>query len=188
MTQRMASDIMVGMWVVWGTYWYAAAFNTKKSVYVQPRWQRWLYLVPGAVILAAFQIPAMRVRFWPFRADVAAVGMGLAAAGFGFCMWARVILGRNWSGIVTVKEGHELVQRGPYAVVRHPIYTGIFLAIIGTILALTPTPGGILVVVVLLSSFFVKLLQEEKVMIKEFPEAYPAYKERVRARLVPFVI
>ena len=172
--RRIATKIILGMWGAWLLYWYVKAFNTKKSVYVQPRWQRLMYLVPGISIVLVYQIPLMRQRFWPFGTETALIGILVSAAGFAFCIWARVVLGRNWSGIVTVKEGHELVQSGPYRLVRHPIYTGLLLAAGGNECgALTPTPGGFFTVVMLTASFYFKLLQEEKVMTKEFPEAYP---------------
>src|SRR5215467_12702020 len=79
---------------------------------------------------------------------IARVGVALTAIGLGFTVWARVQLGRFWSGTVTLKEGHELVRTGPYAVTRHPIYTGLLLALIGSAMA-RGTLGGLLGLVLL---------------------------------------
>ncbi len=62
------------------------------------------------------------------------LGMGLTAVGIAFALWARLWIGRNWSGTITIKDQHELIQRGPYSLVRHPIYTGLLLAFLGTAL------------------------------------------------------
>jgi protein-S-isoprenylcysteine O-methyltransferase Ste14 len=97
-----------------------------------------------------------------------------------------VILATNWSGMVTLKENHELVQSGPYRFVRHPIYSGILLGIFGTLLALNPFVGGVVVVGIALVSLRFKSLLEEKIMLSTFPEQYPEYMRRVRA-LIPHV-
>ncbi len=91
-------------------------------------------------------------------------GILLCAAGVGIAIWARRILGKNWSGFVSVKEDHELIQRGPYQCVRHPIYTGIIMAYAGSILALSPTVRGILIELVLVIAFYIKSRHEERVM------------------------
>ena len=101
-------------------------------------------------------------------------------------MWARVHLGRNWSGIVTVKEGHELITGGPYAIVRHPIYTGLLLAFIGSALARGEW-RGVLAVAVVLAALWRKLGLEERWMREQFGSAYQAYSQRVAA-LVPFLL
>ena len=87
---------------------------------------------------------------------------------------------------MTLKENHELIQGGPYRFVRHPIYTGILLAILGTVVALTPSVGGLVCIVMVTIGFNMKRLHEEKLMLQQFPEAYPAYQKRVRA-IIPFI-
>src|SRR5262249_11895523 len=103
-----------------------------------------------------------------------------------FALWARVALGRNWSGVVTLKEGHELIEHGPYRFVRHPIYTGIFTMFFATALALGHLSGfaGALLT---FASFWVKLCDEEKLMLQQFPERYAAYRRRAK-RIIPFVL
>ena len=114
--------------------------------------------------------------------------MVLCAGGVAFAIWARTILGGNWSGIATVKENHELICRGPYKIVRHPIYTGLVLAYLGTSMALWPTASGALLLAALIAALWIKSQQEEKLMEGQFPEAYAAYRQRVRSGIIPFVL
>ena len=81
----------------------------------------WAALMPAPVATLAARSTGIGVRCW--------------SPGLAFAVWARVHLGRNWSGSVTVKEGHELIRTGPYAYVRHPIYTGLITAVLGTAIA-----------------------------------------------------
>jgi len=111
-------------------------------------------------------------------------GVVLVAAGLVFSVWARWHLGRNWSGEVTVKEGHTLIRTGPYRWLRHPIYTGILLALLGTALAIGAARGFIAAALIL-AGFVVKLRVEEARMRETFPE-YADYCRRT-ARLVPGV-
>jgi protein-S-isoprenylcysteine O-methyltransferase Ste14 len=107
-------------------------------------------------------------------------------AGCLWAIWARLTLGANWSGRVTVKADHELVTSGPYALSRHPIYTGLMVAVAGTALA-----GGewrcVLAVLVILLALMVKMGQEEKLMMQTFPQAYSSYRQRVKA-LIPGIL
>jgi protein-S-isoprenylcysteine O-methyltransferase Ste14 len=110
----------------------------------------------------------------------------LCVMGLAFALWARVTLGRNWSGVVTLKEGHELVERGPYRFVRHPIYTAILTMFFATALAqghLAAFAGTLL----MFASFWIKLRDEEKLMLQQFPERYAAYRRRAK-RIIPFVV
>jgi protein-S-isoprenylcysteine O-methyltransferase Ste14 len=116
------------------------------------------------------------------------VGIILSGAGIAFAIWARFVLGKNWSGIPSIKEGHELIQSGPYAIVRHPIYTGIILSALGDAIAFGFRVEYIAIVFALFVSFWVKLQSEEKLMMKQFPEKYPEYKEKVRGAIIPSVL
>ena len=114
------------------------------------------------------------------------LGAALTFAGFAFAIWARVWIAGNWSSNVTLKRDHELIVEGPYAFVRHPIYTGILLALIGTALAIGEWRAA-LGVVIACAAYWRKLKIEEAVMRRQFGEAYAQYAERVPA-LVPFVL
>jgi protein-S-isoprenylcysteine O-methyltransferase Ste14 len=104
-------------------------------------------------------------------------------AGCLFAIWARLILGANWSGTAKVKRGHELIVKGPYRFVRHPIYTGIITACIGTTLAIGEW-RCIMGLIVVFLGLVLKMTQEERLMIATFPQAYPQYRRRVKA-LIP---
>ena len=152
--------------------------------------QRWLYIAPLVVAGLAFFlpmfIPALQVPLLPHPIVCYVVGTVLLALGMAFSIWARMELGRNWSNVVTVKVGHELIQSGPYRWVRHPIYTGILTAIIGTGLA-QDYLFDLLVPLTMFSSFWIKLKREEDWMRTQFGGQYDAYMTRTK-RLVPFVL
>jgi protein-S-isoprenylcysteine O-methyltransferase Ste14 len=101
-------------------------------------------------------------------------------------IWARRTLAGNWSSDVTFKQGHELVRRGPYRFVRHPIYTGLLVMGLGTAVN-TGRLRCWLGIVVVGIGFWIKLKQEERLMLRHFPDEYPAYRKQVKA-LVPFII
>jgi protein-S-isoprenylcysteine O-methyltransferase Ste14 len=128
----------------------------------------------------------LRTQVTPPDAPLGAIGAALALAGVGFAVWARLVLGHNWSGLVMmVRDGHQLVQRGPYAIVRHPIYTGLFAAILGTALTLG-TLASWIAVAAGLAGILIRVDVEERLMASEFGEAHAAYRLRTR-KLIPFV-
>jgi protein-S-isoprenylcysteine O-methyltransferase Ste14 len=108
----------------------------------------------------------------------------MVAVGLGFAAWARAHLGQNWSGIVTVKEDHALVRTGPYRAVRHPIYTGLLLALTGTAMAIGEW-RGVLAVICALIGLLRKIQVEEKRMSENFPE-YSRYRQQTAA-LIPLL-
>ena len=190
-TYRMALDVIRYCWGIFCLFWLVAAISTKRSVYRESGAQRLRYsllLLAGCFLLfkgyrmsyplSARVIPHVEILAW--------AGVILCAAGLGFCLWARLTLGRNWSGTVTLKEEHELVVRGPYRLVRHPIYTGLLAMSLGTFI-MSGRVAGIIGLVMMFISFWIKLRDEEEIMLKQFPEQYASYQQRVR-RLVPFVL
>ncbi len=179
--------IVLGMWLAWALYWFVNAFGNKRSVYTQSWGSRLSYIAFGfASAFLIVHVDATHVQI--FRENLATQLAGIAAcvAGFAITIWARIILGGNWSGLITLKENHELVRSGPYRFARHPIYSGVILAVIGTELALNPTLSGPLLVVLMAAALKVKSLGEEKVLKQQFPESYPEYQRQVKP-LVPFV-
>ena len=187
----VAIDVIRGCWLTFLIVWMLAALSTKRSVYRESRTQRLRYTLP---IVAAYfllvngnRLPyPLSIRVVLQTAIGAWAGMILCVAGLGFAIWARVVIGRNWSGAVTLKEDHQLVDRGPYRLVRHPIYTGILLMYVATAIVLGHLAGCIGVVIVF-GSFWIKLIREERVMLNQFPGEYTAYRQRVK-RLIPFVL
>ena len=110
----------------------------------------------------------------------------LCLCGLGLCLWARAVLGRNWSGTVTLKENHELIVRGPYRLVRHPIYTGILAMFIATAIQ-QGRVAGLLGLILIFLSLWLKSSQEEELMRQEFPHEYAAYRHRTK-RIIPFLV
>ncbi|MCL5946209.1 MAG: isoprenylcysteine carboxylmethyltransferase family protein [Planctomycetes bacterium] len=182
----LATGIIQGLWLILTIYWLVLAFHTKKTVYQQSWAARLGYVLP---IVIAYNIllhwSRANVPLWPISPIQRVMGIVLCAGGIGFAIWARTILGTNWSGIATVKEKHELICRGPYSLVRHPIYTGLLLAYVGTALALWPTAGSVIMLAALISAAWIKSRQEEKLMLRQFPDAYGAYRQKVRGGIFP---
>jgi protein-S-isoprenylcysteine O-methyltransferase len=184
-------NIIATCWGIFFIVWVLAALFTKRTVYREDRLRRLRYLLPILIgwflFFRANRFSApLSLRMFPQTDALLAVAAILCICGLAICLWARAVLGRNWSGTVTLKENHELIVRGPYRFVRHPIYTGILLMLIGTWLELGHLAGiiGVLLVIVSLS---IKLLDEEAVMLKQFPDQYPDYQKRVK-RIIPFLL
>lgn len=177
------------LWAIFALVWLIGAFRAKRSIYRQPTYQRLILLAIFIVAIVVLRhLPGIHTWLITPTPWSEALGVAICAAGIAWAFWARFYLGDNWSAWVTIKQDHELVQTGPYRLTRHPIYTGVLLAVIGTVLALTPTLGGLCGVCLGIIGLTIKLRQEEALMTRQFPEAYPAYKKRVRAALVPFII
>ncbi len=179
-----------GLWVVLVAVWALGAFMTRQTARQQTSssrlWQMGIVLL-GMWLLFGWGTDIAWVDGAAFlvTAKVAIAGLATTLAGVAFAIWARVTLGANWSGVITVKEGHTLVRRGPYRIVRHPIYTGILTAVAGT--ALTHgSVRAILALPVVAFGFWLKTLTEERFMAAEFGEEYKRYQREVRA-LVPFL-
>lgn len=178
------------MWLSWVGYWWAASRNVKSALRRESAASRLSHMVPLSVAvlllwLPRSPIPALGERFLPLAAWPFWIGALLTLAGLLFTVWARIHLGRNWSGTVTVKRDHELITSGPYRFVRHPIYSGLLLAFIGSALARAEL-RGVLAVVLAFWAFWHKLRIEEQWMREQFGEAYDEYARRVAA-IVPFV-
>jgi protein-S-isoprenylcysteine O-methyltransferase Ste14 len=178
-------------WAAVGAVWLAGLAFTKRTVRSQPGGARLFHLALGAVgftLLGShwFENGWMALRFVPDTQGVRIAGLVLTIAGCGFAIWARLTLGANWSGRATVKAGHELVVTGPYSLARHPIYTGLMVAVMGTGLAVGEV-RCILGVVVIFFALAIKMSHEERLMMQTFPAAYPQYRRRVKA-LIPGVL
>ena len=181
--------LIPAMWCVWAAFWIAASFGTKPTRWkesIASRASHVILLLAAVVLLMKPRwLPSMlSVRFAPAGNLLPVLAAIMVAAGLGFAVSARVHLGRNWSGIVTVKEDHALVRTGPYRVVRHPIYTGLLLALIGTAMAIGEW-RGFLAVICALIGFLWKIHIEEKRMRENFPE-YAQYSQQTAA-LIPLL-
>jgi protein-S-isoprenylcysteine O-methyltransferase Ste14 len=187
----LALDIISGCWIVFITVWLLAAVSTKRTVYRESPAQRlryWVLLVIAYfLLLYGRELPyPLNLRVIPRATPIAFGAAFLCVAGLAFALWARLTLGRNWSGVVALKEGHNLVERGPYRFVRHPIYTGMLIMFFATALVLSHV-AGFVGVLLMFASFWIKLDREERLMLQRFPERYAAYQLRVK-RIIPFVL
>jgi len=175
-------------WEALALVWLVGLAFTKRTVRSQAPGTRLFHL---ALIVLGFTLLSDRwltqgwlgMRFLPSLHSLAVVGLALTIAGCAFAIWARLVLGSNWSGRATVKADHQLMTGGPYAIARHPIYTGLLVAVVGTALADGEWHAFMAVITILLA-FVVKMSQEERLMIQTFPAEYPAYRHRVKA-LIP---
>jgi protein-S-isoprenylcysteine O-methyltransferase Ste14 len=181
--------LIPAMWCVWAAFWIAASFGTKPTRWresIGSRASHTILLLAAIVLLTKPRwLPQMlSARFAPAGNLLPVLGAFVVATGLGFAIWARAHLGRNWSGIITVKEGHALVRTGPYRIVRHPIYSGLLLALIGTAAAIGEW-RGILAVTCALIGFLRKIQIEERRMGENFSE-YAQYRQQTAA-LIPLL-
>lgn len=188
----IADWLILAFWVGFQLYWLIAARRAKKSVRRGPWWRapaaRAAFLKAPAVVLGLLLwrhwLPAA-ARHLPPGPVRAGIGLALCAAGLGLAVWARVHLGRNWGVPMSLRVEPELVTGGPYAVVRHPIYTGLIVALIGT--ALTISLVWLLPFAVIVGYFLYSARVEDRLMAQQFPDRHPAYKKRTRM-LIPFLL
>ena len=170
-------------WGAFWLYWLVAAFSMKRG---RVPWSRELGIRAVILVVAILLIHSRIFRHDAVNTDPwrAAPGLLLFALGLGFAIWARVHIGRNWGTPMTQKDEPELVTSGPYRLVRHPIYSGILVAGVGTAVALS---WLWLSAVVLAGVYFVYSASvEERFMTEQFPDTYPAYKRSTKM-LIPFI-
>jgi protein-S-isoprenylcysteine O-methyltransferase Ste14 len=178
------------LWLSWLGYWTVAARNVKatlrRETYAARLGQVALILLAAVLLVRHQPLGWLNQRFLPETAAAYWIGLVLVVTGLGFAVWARVHLGGNWSARITVKENHELIRSGPYGIVRHPIYAGLLLAILGTAISFGEW-RGLLAFAFLTVSLLLKLRIEERFMAETFPDQYPRYCAEVPA-LIPFVM
>ena len=184
--------IIPALWLVFALYWGISALNAKRSLGVTLWWKQ--SLIRGgvvALIIAAIHLsPAGRLLraaqvYQAHSLLLGAIGATFVLLGIGFAVYARFYLGRNWGIPMSRKEEPELVTRGPYAFVRHPIYTGIILAMLGS--AIGESAVWTVLLVVFAPFFIYSARREEQLMCEQFPAQYPDYMRRTKM-IVPFVL
>ncbi len=178
------------IWIAFLVYWQIKAADTKTTRRLEPAASRILRVITfliAIVLLTTTRIPVPWLYlqlwpggFWPFW-----LGAAVTVAGLLFAIWAREHLGSNWSRSVTIKQGHELITTGPYAVVRHPIYTGILTGFFGTVVALSQV-RGLIAFVLIFVVLWLKFRMEEQWMRSQFGETYATYAHKTAA-LVPYL-
>jgi protein-S-isoprenylcysteine O-methyltransferase Ste14 len=197
----MIFSILRGLtFVFWGILfvnWFISAFSAKKSSRGKKWWWRQLVIrvVFFVIVLFFFRIGTFNHNTFNFfyqsaeatqsSVAIGIIGVIICAAGVAFAIWARAYLGTNWGMPMTLQEGHKLVTSGPYKFVRHPIYTGFVFAMLGS----ACTDGAMwLILLVFLGIYFTYSAKvEEGIMLKQFPDEYPAYMKKTKM-FVPFIL
>jgi protein-S-isoprenylcysteine O-methyltransferase Ste14 len=169
------------IWIVFWGYWLISAFSAKQGSSAGARGRP----IGVVVIIAGWALERSVGRGPGVSSGLEVAGLIVLVAGLGLAVWARVHLGRNWGMPMTLKAEPELVTSGPYRLVRHPIYSGILLGLLGTALAIGPlwfiVPGAV-------GAYFVYCARvEERIMASEFPDAYPPYRART-TMVIPFLL
>jgi len=178
------------VWSLVAIYWVVGMMLAKPTIKSESILSSATHIVLGCAAVLLVWDPATGRGFLGHRLTSPAgwtawLGLAVTIGGCAFAIWARTTLGSNWSSLVTVKQDHELILRGPYAVVRHPIYSGFLLALTGTAIAVGEIRAFIGLGLAFIA-FLLKAVAEEKFMREEFSTEYARYSQRVR-RLIPFV-
>jgi protein-S-isoprenylcysteine O-methyltransferase Ste14 len=186
--------LVAASWLAFIAYWMVSAIGVKKPIKSRRRW----FGIALRLVLAALVLFALRQsiiphrlgyleRYWlgPLSPVMRSIGVANCVAGLAFAVWARRDLGRNWGMPMTLKADPELVTRGAYAYVRHPIYGGIFLAMLGSALAEALV---LLIPTAIAGAYFLYSAKiEERLMSERFPLQYPDYVKRTKM-LIPFLL
>jgi protein-S-isoprenylcysteine O-methyltransferase Ste14 len=187
MTAALAAQIIKWMWIIWGAYWFISSWTVKTAVKRESGAGRLLHLGLMTIGISFFIVrldlgplnnPVLPNAPWTNIASVA-----LVAAGLGLSFWARYHLGQYWSSSVSLKEDHRIIETGPYAYLRHPIYSGIILAIMGSFVS-TGTYRTLLGFAVIVAALCIKAAREEHLLSGELGSAYTEYR-RHTGFLVP---
>ncbi len=186
--RHAVGNLVSALWIATAIVWVALAFGNKRTIA-----RRGLTgLIPVAAVAVIVLTPTSLRRsgllhqLWASSTILWVIALLLVASGSAFAIWARLTIGRNWSSTVTLKQDHELVRRGPYSIVRHPIYTGLLSMSVGT-MVLTGLVESVGVVAVGIFYVVIKVRDEERLMSETFPAQYPEYQRTVKS-IIPFIL
>ena len=183
-------DFAALLWLAIFVLWAILGFTAKRTVGshsdTRARISVWFVMLAWLILFNRNLRPGLLgQRFLPVRPATDYIGLALTIAGLGFAVWARFVIGRNWGGMITVQQDHKLMQRGPYDIVRHPIYSGFMLATLGTAIILGEI-GGLISVALIVIAWGYKARLEESFMIEQFGAEYEEYRRKVKG-LIPGV-
>jgi protein-S-isoprenylcysteine O-methyltransferase Ste14 len=175
-TRMLWRYLIEGPWIVFAVYWTIGALKTRRTAKKESFTARYGVVAIEAVgfyLLLSHngQIGILGRSVVPRTFDPRVIGIVLLWAGIGLALWARWHLGQYWSGRITIKEDHKLIRTGPYSRLRHPIYTGLDLAVIGTAIEIDQWRAAAAVCVVILG-FVIKAKREEAMLAAEFGDAF----------------
>jgi protein-S-isoprenylcysteine O-methyltransferase Ste14 len=187
---QFVNQLALYLWMPVFLLWAIAGAGSKQTIHSRSEgrsriavwfvWAAWFLLFSHG-----FRRPPLSSRFVPMTPVTVYIGLALTIVGLLFSVWARVYIGRNWSPQIEMKEDHQLIHDGPYAVVRHPIYSGFMLATLGTAIAFGEW-SGLLSFVLIVTAWGYKARLEETAMIEQFGAEYERYRRKVKG-LIPFV-
>jgi protein-S-isoprenylcysteine O-methyltransferase Ste14 len=176
----LTSEAVSYAWIVLVVFWFVSAWRVKRTAEAEPRAARLVHIV--TMVLAYLllfdlnlRLGVLNQRFLPISPAATATGVLFTWAGIAFAIWARVHIGQYWSARVTLKEDHKLISTGPYKYVRHPIYTGLLAATVGTAFAIGRWQG-LIGATIILFAHILKARKEERLMTSHFGAAYEDYR------------
>ncbi len=173
----ISDSIILGCWITFLAYWLISAMRVKAIAEKQSLGSALVHRIPlgcSYVLLADWHLPpTMNLSVTPHTDWVRATGDLVCVLGLFVTLWARWTLAGNWSSDVTFKQGHELIRTGPYRFVRHPIYTGLLVMCLGSAIEIGMLRCW-LALPLMAAAFWIKLKQEERLMLRHFPDQYPA--------------
>ena len=172
------------LWILWLGYWWFEARNTARTQKSESLLTAVVYrgaTVVGIVLIFGLKRP--RTQLWPVSVPSLCIAVILMVCGFAFAIWARRHIGRFWSARVTLKEGHQLIESGPYNLVRHPIYSGLLLSMAATVMTIG-TGQSACGYALLVGALIFKLAAEERLLAANFGEEYKEYQKRVKALIL----
>jgi len=182
LTTAQAFELSSKIWFAWCVLWLLMAAWSKPSKRREFPWQRLEHIIPmvfGFFLIYGrkFAMSWLVSRIVPDNSAVATIGLLLTASGLIFAVWARIALGANWSGTVTIKSGHSLIRRGPYKWIRHPIYTGLLASVVGTVM-LQGEVRSFLGFAIILFALYRKAKREEKFLSEEFGDGFAEHAKQ----------
>jgi protein-S-isoprenylcysteine O-methyltransferase Ste14 len=175
-------------WAVFAVWWLVRAFSTARTARAENPRQRGavIALIGAGVFFFVMPPEPLRRSLWPTPLALLWVALAVETAGLAFAIVAREYLGSMWSGRVTLKEDHRIVQSGPYGIVRHPIYTGVLTAVLGAALA-RANVAALAGFVFIAAGLARKMAAEEALLREHFGAAYDDYRKKVAA-IIPFIL
>ncbi|HEY3926756.1 MAG TPA: isoprenylcysteine carboxylmethyltransferase family protein [Candidatus Koribacter sp.] len=191
MSEQTVAVYLGYLWDAFALTWLVSALAVKRTTRAEPHWVALgRSLVLGALLYCLYAVPPpwhwLHLRIVPDAPWAHWAGLMIAVFAMLFSAWARLALGTNWSSRATIKEGHELIVRGPYRLVRNPIYTGIFFALVGSAVALGQVRHFLGLPLVLLVWWW-KIANEQRILREQFGDEYVRYCREVKA-FIPYVI
>jgi len=178
------------LWLAVLAYWIISASMVKQNMQRENLGRRIFHLsfITAAILLdfvKYLSLPWLNYQLLPQTQVFKLFGFCICVLGLFFAVWARTILGKNWSGRIAIKEGQELINYGPYAITRHPIYTGLITGFIGMALLRGDVRGCIAAALVCIA-FPIKIHREENTLRTAFGKKYTDYSKKVK-QLIPFI-